>query len=279
MRGLIDRLFPKDVEQKPSSRLVERGLEALRLARDEHAVTMGSTRRVPSHFELRFSPNRREKIAGMGALSDMEFFFKDELMKDLAAESMRTFGDHTLHVRVADDPGLSDNELYAIVLNPERRSRPTDHTGGLPISKPDLHDDATLVLEAQSTDHETDESATLVLDDGEDRFSCPILRIRFPNNPFMERELHGDHWIIGRRGSSGTPLPDGFQKLDLDLPTTASREQIRLEIDSSSVLITRIGKGAIIFPDSKDLNPNESRRVELGASFFVEGVELCIDLA
>ena len=277
MRGIIDKLFPKDLEQKPSSKLVERGLEALRLVRDEHAVMMGTARRVPSHFELRLSPHRHEGVAGMDALRDMEFFFKDELMKDLTAENMRTFGDHTIHVRIADDPGLNDNELYAIVLNPDRRSRSAEHKAHGVANQSHVPDDSTQVLAALPAEQEPDESVTVVLDKIEDPMPSYNFQVRPPDSSFATTELRGEHWVIGRRGSSGNPLPEGFQKLDLDLPTTVSREQVHVEIDSSSVLVTSVGKGRVTFADDHALNQNESRRIEFGASFFVEGIEMRVD--
>src|SRR5687768_3074375 len=112
----LDKFFPSDDGGHRTNALVEQGLHALRLARDERAFTMGDVTRVPSRMELRISPERFDELKAMDAARDLEFFFNDELMRDLQAEGMRTFGDHAIHITVAADPDLGPDELYAEVL-------------------------------------------------------------------------------------------------------------------------------------------------------------------
>ncbi len=278
MSGLLEKLFPKDEVRKPSSKLVERGLEALRLVRDEHAMMMGTVRRVPSHFELRLSPGKHEELVRMDALRDLEFHFKDELMKDLATEGSRTFGDHTIHVRIAPDPALGEKELYGMVLNPERRPSTTapareNRGSGTPSDA-----DATRVLEEEISEpvEDSGETATVIVGESEPVGPRYRLNLRFPDGTERREEPEGDRWIIGRRGHSGTPVPEGYRKVELDLPTTVSREQIRVEIEPDSLLVTNIGKGIVAFPDGTLLQGGDSRRMRPGDVLLLEGVGLSV---
>lgn len=274
MKDLLNRLFPRDEEVVGrSSKFVERGLEALRLVRDDHAVAMGSVRRVPSHFELRVSPEHFEALQGMDALRDMAFFFKDELMKDLAPQKMRTFGDHTVRVGIAPDPALGTNELYAVILNPERKSA-TDRRPEGPTAP--AGPDATRILGIEPEPPIEDQAPTTALGDVRKQQEWGWnLTIRFPDGHTHDERLDHNRWIVGRRGSTGT-LPPGTRKLDLDLPTTVSREQLAVELDADTALLRRIGKASVGFKDGTTLAENESRRIELGEAFFVEGVEMKI---
>lgn len=274
MRDILNKLFPRDEEEKRSSKFVERGLEALRLVRDENTVAMGTVRRVPSHFELRVSLQHYDTLQGMDALRDMAFFFKDELMKDLNAEKMRTFGDHTVRVGIAADAALGPNELYAVVLNPERVAEPVRRTAqrAAPAAP-----DATRVL---GTEPEPDESPTVAFaadapKQEEEKKWGWNLSLRFPDGAVHQERLDGERWVIGRRGGTGA-LASGFRKLDLDLPATVSREQLSIELDHDTVLLKRIGKAAVGFKDGTTLAAGESRRLELGTPFYVEAVEVVI---
>ncbi|MCB0711927.1 MAG: hypothetical protein KDD67_06325 [Ignavibacteriae bacterium] len=275
--SLLEKLFPKDEVQKPSSKLVERGLEALRLARDERGMMMGDVRRVPSHFELRLSTNRYEELVRMDALRDLEFHFKDELMKEMALEKSRTFGDHTLHVRIAADPGLGDKEIYAMILNPERRP-----TGGGAVqqnrSAGQVSEDATRVLsdevEMLEEPMEEGDAATVMLGEVQPTPPTYRLHLRFPDGTEREEDAGGSRLIVGRRGTSGTPIPENFRKVELDFPTTVSREQLRLEVEDHSVLVTNIGKGTTSFADGQILGGGDSRRIRVGEPIVVEGIEV-----
>lgn len=287
MREILNKLFPKDEEQKRTSKFVERGLEALRLVRDDHAVAMGTTRRVPSHFQLRVSPQHYDMLQGMDALRDMAFFFKDELMKDLNAEKMRTFGDHTVRVGIAADAALGANELYAVVLSPERAAEPRRRADRADSSANAAPPDATRILGQELPQ---DESPTVVFsgsDSAPDASAAAAeapngteqwgwnLSLRFPDGTVREERLDGERWVVGRRGGTGA-LPAGFRKLDLDLPATISREQFSVELDRETLLLKNIGKAAVIFRDGTSLAANESRRLELDTPFFVEGIEVKI---
>lgn len=280
MRDILNKLFPKDEEERRSTKFVERGMEALRFVRDDHSMVMGSMRRVPSHFELRVSPQYYETLKGMDAIRDMAFFFKDELMKDLKAERLRTFGDHTVRVGISADPALGPNELYAVVLTPDRPAEAPRGSGRPAAPAPP---DATRVLGAEPA---ADEAPTVAL---EPEHAAPArdekpkeeerwgwnLTLRFPDGSQHRERLDGERWIIGRRGGTGG-VPPGFRKLDLDLPATVSREQLAVELDPETFLLKRIGKAEVGFGDGASLAPEESRRLELGTPFFMEGIEVTI---
>lgn len=288
MFDLLNALFPKDEEERRSSKFVERALDALRMVRDEHSVAMGTVRRAPSNLELRVSQSQYETLTGMDALRDMCFFFKDELMKDLAKHGMRTFGDHTIRVGIAPDSILGPQEIYAVVLNPERRpeERPSAAKGARSVpaedstrvfDEPDMSGepgaaDATLVLgDAADAEHETEPEA------GRESLPEPTpparLVVRYPDGRTQEEPLPSNRWIIGRRGSSGGDRGDGVRKLDLDLPTTVSREQLAVELEESTLLVRRAGKADVTLYDGTLLEEGGTRRIEYGRSLIVEGVE------
>lgn len=278
----LEKLFPKDSEEPKTSKLADRALEALRLVRDDHSFAMGNVQRVPSRFELRLSQEQYDMMQGMDALRDFTFFLKDELMKDLANEGMRTFGDHTIRVAVESDAALGENELYAIVLNPDHGdARPAGEgeapraRGGEGPARPKAPD-STLVLGEEEEEPAEDEAPTVTLS-GDATAAQPErtykLTVRYPGESNVERYLNGDRWIVGRRGRSGSPLPPNYHKLDLLLPSTISREQIRLELDPASILVERLGKAAVRFEDGAVLGEGESRRIEFGQPFFIEGIE------
>lgn len=275
MLELINRLFPKDEEERRSSKFVERGLEALRLVRDGHAVAMGKIWRTPSSFELRVSTGQYESLAGMDALQDMSFFFKDELMKDLAGKGMRTFGDHTIRVRIASDPVLGSNELYAVVLNPEASSPVADSGHSRNYSQPS-GPDATQVLDQEPEPVVEQPDATMVLPDEEPVLPVqPVvwsLLIRFPDGRTHNEPLNSDKWVLGRRGKTGEAR-QGYHKLDLDVPLTVSREQLLLELDGDTFLLRRIGKADVVLRNGDLLGEDESRRLDPDESFFMEDIE------
>ena len=276
MLELINRLFPKDEGERRSSKFVERGLEALRLVRDNHAVAMGQIWRTPSSFELRVSAGHYESLAGMDALHDMSFFFKDELMKDLADKGMRTFGDHTIRVKIAADPVLGSNELYAVVLNPESPSVRAGEAGRGNTSQTPPGPDATRVLEDEPEQPVSNADATMVLPEDEPAVSpVPVgwtLMMRFPDGRTHSEHLDSEKWVLGRRGSTGE-VRQGYQKLELDVPLTVSREQLLLELDGDTFLLRRIGKADVGLESGDLLGENESRRLGMDEPFFLEDIE------
>lgn len=260
-RSIFDAIFPSGETKKKTSELIERGLEALREARDERALSVGASRLVPSRLELRLPQIRYDELAEVGAVRDIEHFLNDELLKDLATGSMRTFGDRPVYITIASDTSLQPNELYAMVLSPEsgmpepgstsQAAPPYDRTSvlgedGIPqpvAAAPDIQQGYRLVVRAEG----------------------------------KVRELHlsGSRWIIGRRGSSGRALPEGYSKVDLDLPPTVSREQIRVEmIAADRMIIEKIGQAPVLVHGSEDLREGEQRLVSLGSIFYVGECEM-----
>jgi hypothetical protein len=279
---LFDRIFPKDEEPKASSMLVERALEALRLARDEQAVPMRTMLRVPSHFELRLAPARLQQLTGMDAVRDLEFYFRDEMMRDLAAEGMRTFGDHTIHVEVGSDPNLNENELYAVVKRPARgasgseRTRSAQEIPHTAADRPVAGEDSTRVIGEEPDDTGADADATSVLP--EEPVRAPwMMSVTWSDGNNAEHDLVDPRLVIGRRGASGKPLPEGFTKFSLDLPPTISREQLQVEIDGESILVRNIGKGPVRLSDGSELPFGNSRRVALGDPIVLDTVSIIIN--
>lgn len=277
MLDILNKLFPKDEEERRSSKFIERGLEALRMVRDSHTVAMGELRRTPSNFELRVSTEQYALLTGMDALRDMSFYFKDALMKDLATHGMRTYGDHTIRVAIAPDAVLGPNEIYVVVLNPERKSTEQSERSTR-VAKPAPPDDATRVL-AEEGKPEEQIDATVVL--SQDVGNKPVvtqiwnLTLRFPDGRTIRERLNGSKWILGRRGSTGSSLA-GYQKIELDLPLTVSREQVALELDQQTMVLRRIGKAPITFANGDELGEDESRRLETDQPFFIEEIEVRI---
>lgn len=269
----LDKFFPADDGGQRTNVLVEQGLQALRLARDERAFTMGDVTRVPSRLELRISPERHEELKAMDAGRDLEFFFNDELMRDLAAEGMRTFGDHAVHVTVAADPDLGADEIYAEVLAPDAGTPKSAPRGGnVPRSAgPPPGEDATRVMGAP------DQGPSTVAIPSAAAPALPALRVRVkgPGGIDLNEPLEGRHWIIGRRGTSGKPIPAGYRKLDLDVRETVSREQVKLDIMDDRLQIERLGKGIVRVGDD-ELREGERRIIPLGAPFRIDEYEVAI---
>ena len=266
-RTLIVRIFPNEYSQQGTSEFVTRGLEALRMVRDEHAFGMGEVRRVPSHLELRVSGERYDELVRMQAMRDLEYFFTDELMKDLAAEGMRTFGDHAIRVAIGSDEQLGPAELYAAVVTPEK-SAPSSKGGS---AAPPPVSDSTRVLDAE-------ESPTAVMAPPEqtlapDRYN---LVVTGPNGFRGEEVLSGDRWIVGRRGGSGRPIPVGYRKLDLNLRETISREQARVDLSGGRITVQRIGKAPMSISKRDTLGEGESRTLEMGTPFYIDDYEITI---
>ena len=261
-RSFLDTILPKGDARKPTSELIERGLEALRIARDERGLSVGSNTLVPSRLELRLPQMRYDELAEMGAVRDVEYYFNDELMKDLAAEKLRTFGDHPVYVTIAADSSLQPNEIYAAVMSPEGGAFVEPAMTPAPF-------DRTSVLGEQGLPPIPPRPEAAV-------GSGLRLTLRGAGVG-SERTLEGTRWIIGRQGSSGRPLPDGYRKVDLDLPPTVSREQVRVDlIGGDRLRIERIGKAPMTVHGGERLGEGENRLVPVGAPFQIEDREIVI---
>jgi hypothetical protein len=271
-RDLIEKMFPSDEGRKRTNELVTRGVEALRLARDERGFAMGDTMRVPSRLELRLPQDRYDELASMDAMRDLEFFFNDELMKDLAAEKLRTFGDHAVHVTIAVDPSLQPDEIYAMVLTPENEmgKRGSVRLAGSPQGRGAAAQESTRVLGDESASTQTLDAATRGYG------AAYHLRISGPGGYSHEERLEGAHWIIGRRGSSGRPLPAGYRKLDIEVRETISREQVKVDLFDDRIRIERIGKAPVGLSKRDLLGEGENRVLALGAPFVIEDYEVVI---
>lgn len=256
-------MFPSGDGPKKTSELIERGLEALRVARDERALCVGAVTLLPSRLDLRLPQARYDELAEVGAVRDVEYFLNDEMMRDLAGAGVRTFGDHPVYITLSADSSLQPNEIYAAVLSPGTGEQEPAMAPGGRISR-----DRTTVL-------------------GEGGFSEPTpvreqgrsgYRLTFrQDGRGQELHLDGRRWIIGRRGSSGRPLPDGFQKVDLDFPPTVSREQVRIEmIADDRMQIERIGKAQVLLHGMEELQEGAMRLIPLGARFQIGDCELII---
>jgi hypothetical protein len=225
--------------------------------------------RVPSRLELRLPPERFQELASMDALRDLEYFFNDELMKDLAADNMRTFGDHAVHVTVAVDTTLQPDEIYAAVLAPEsggagRSSAAAGSGGGAP--------DATRAL-----GEEPEGPSTTALDaDVRSMAMGYRIVITGPAGFYMSEQLSGEHWIIGRRGSSGRPLPTGYRKLDMEVRETISREQVQVDLSGDTMRIERIGKAPVGPSMRESLAEGETKVLPVGSPFYIEDYEVVI---
>lgn len=290
MKRLLDKLFPAaESTDGRSSRLVSRGLDALRMARDARAVTMGDVRRVPSHLELRIASPLYDELSSIDALNDLSFHLKDEMMRDLSREKAKTFGDHTIHVTIAADSGLAENEIYAVVRNPERRSdrasAATDERSGdvpaspRPSSRPaPVEEDATRVLgeeqpEVEEEVPEQEEDRTVVLD------LRPTYRLvaSKPDGTTEQIELTSERCVVGRTAIGERPLPEGFVKIDLELPKTVSREQVTIIIEEGSLLVERIGAGPVRFADDSELDVGASRRLPFGDPIIFDGGSITVE--
>ncbi|MEP7217401.1 MAG: hypothetical protein ABI876_00710 [Bacteroidota bacterium] len=262
-RSLLDTLFPKGDAKKKTSEMIDRGLDALRAARDERALSAGAATLVPSRLELRLPQIRYDELAEMGAVRDIEYFFNDELMKDLASDRLRTFGDHPVYITIAADTSLQPNEIYAAILRPDDGKEEQDFSAGRHAAP-----DRTSVLGEEPPVSRNPPPAS----------SAGLLRIIVKGNgKVRERPLEGRRWIIGRQGSSGRTLPDGFLKVDLDLPPTVSREQARIDlIADDRMRVERIGKAPMLLGGGELLPEGESRLLPVGATFTIDDHQITI---
>jgi hypothetical protein len=189
----------------------------------------------------------------------------------MAAENMRTFGDHAVHVTVAVDGELGADEIYAAVLAPESGSPGAAAASSSYGARPNLPD-STRVLGSD------DAPATVALDMERDRapeWSARLVMLA-PGGVRVEERLDGRQWIIGRRGASGRPLPAGYRKLDLDLRETVSREQLRVELGEGTFVVARIGKTPVTVGTKEPLGEGEQRTVSYGTPLHIDGYELVI---
>jgi hypothetical protein len=266
LRKLIDTLFPSGDRTGDAGALIERGLEALRRERDERAITMGKQRMVPSRLELSLSQPLYDELAELAGVRDVEYFLNDELMKDLRLDRIKTFSDLPVHVTLAVDTSLAANEIRASVLAPESELRPdpTMPSGGTPYDRTAvLGQDDALLARANQPQANSQPSYRLVL--------------RQNGIAIGSASLSGRHWIVGRRGVSGRALPEGCVKVDLDLPPTVSREQLRIDlIDAERMRLQCIGQGGTSLGDGDRLALDENRLIAVGVPIFVEEYELVI---
>lgn len=260
-RRFIDLLFPLGEPPIQNSEVVGRGLEALRRARDERSIVMGRSRRVPGRLELRLPQGLYDELATAGGIRDVEFFLNDELMKDLRAEAMKTFGDAPVYVTVAVDATLPSNEITATVLVPESEET---HTARHSL----VADDRTV---APGLNHD----ASQINDSG--YVVRHRLIVRKDGRLTADIAMMGRHWIVGRKGASGSPLPEGYRKIEIDFEPTISREQLRVDmIDTDRFRIQRIGQGRVRLADGGELAPEENRLIAPGVVFAIEDYELSI---
>lgn len=268
----LEKLFPSGDERRTStSALVERGLEALRQARDERAFSMGDMMRVPSRLELRIPRERFDELREMDALRDLEFYFNDELMKDLSAGDMRTFGDHAVRVSIASDETLQADEIYGMVLAPEVGAGRGGARASAPSAAPGAgRPDSTRVL------GEGEAPSTIAFDQEAPAMAVHHLVVTGPDQMRDQRRLEGTRWLIGRKGSTGRPVPEGYRKIDLDLRENISREQARVEVDGDRLIVQRIGKAGVTISGKDVLGEGEERVIPLGDPFYIDDYEITI---
>jgi hypothetical protein len=193
-------------------------------------------------------------------VQDIEYYFNDELLKDMAAGRMKTFGDNPVYVTIAADPSLQPNEIYGAVLTPEKEDAPPVPTG----RAAEIFDRTSVlgeeVIAAPQQQHQHVPAGP------------PVLRlVTSQGGRTRELPLEGRRWILGRRGSSGRETVEGYRKIDLDLPTTVSREQVRLDlIGGDRLRIERIGKAVVRLANGEELPEGENRLLPLGAGFYIE---------
>jgi|GEM_PF-1908102 len=262
LRRLIDLLFPVGERRDNASELIERSLEALRAARDDRAIVTGRQRLVPSRLELRLAPERYDELAEVAGVRDVAFHLNDELMKDLRADRLRTFGDHPVHVTIAADPALGPNELYAVVLVPEGTEDIPSDGGTGPADRTMMLGEELPVSMASSAAAAAPRRLRLVVRQG----GATIGSVT----------LDGRRWIVGRRGTSGAPLAPGYTKVDLDLPPTVSRDQLRIDrIDAERLRVQSVGQGRVSIA-GEVLAQEEQRLVAVGMAIQVEEFEIVI---
>ncbi len=269
LRSLLEKLFPTEDRERRRSELVDRGLEALRGVRDEHAFAMGDVTRVPSHLQLHVAAERLDELRRMDAARDLEFFYTDELTGDLTASGLRTFGDHSMQVAIVADDRLAPGELYATVISPATQpvrapsSRPAQDSTRLMGPSAD---DATMAFEP-------DEAAEQPAAQQQRSY---FMVITGPDDFNVRQRLDSRRWILGRRGSSGRSLPEGYRKFDLDVRETVSREQVRIELMDDRMTLARTGKAPVSLSKRDALDEGEERVLELGTPFFIEDYQVVI---
>ena len=281
-RSLIDMLFPSSDETIERSQFVQESLRSLRMVRDERALLMGSTKRIPSRYELRINPEQFDQLKGMHAISDLEVFLTNQLMKESSAGEMRTFGDHLLRVTIACDDALTSGEMYTAVLTPETKPPASPHLTAHPAPHRTAHqpiggafaNDATRVLgEVESRSESPSERQ---------RESLPTPAQPPPPSPWRivvewegeviaNAQLPQGFWIIGRRGNPRPALPQNHHSLELDLRETVSRHQLRLEVHDDWVVVEQIGKGRVSVGQNDPLRPGFPRTMLPGTELQVEG--------
>ena len=129
LRELLDKIFPTDDGRQKTNELVERGLQALRSARDEQSFTMGDVTRVPSRLELRLPQERFDALKAMEAARDLQFFFTDELIhhktpaprrKLLETGALKTVNDALSRVEIFDAKDLQPHSFEHDMTGYER---------------------------------------------------------------------------------------------------------------------------------------------------------------
>lgn len=97
-----------------------------------------------------------------------------------------------------------------------------------------------------------------------------------PDQMRDQRRLEGTRWLIGRKGSTGRPVPEGYRKIDLDLRENISREQARVEVDGDRLIVQRIGKAGVTISGKDVLGEGEERVIPLGDPFYIDDYEITI---
>lgn len=261
IRAVFETLFPSSDGTIERSQLVQQSLRSLRMVRDQQTLVMGSTKRIPSRYELRLSPEQFDQLQAMHALRDLEIFLADQLMKDSASGGMRTFGDHLLRVAIACDDTLTSGELYTATLPPEIRP-PAASPLASPAAHP-AHDDSTRVLGAPDS----------AIPPAPFPQALPAVWraiVEGDGGAIANVELTQGTWIIGRYGNSGTPLPEQCRKIDLDVRPTVSRQQLRVEVLEDSIVVEQIGKGRMWLAENDHFRPGFPRTLLPGSLIHVE---------
>jgi hypothetical protein len=196
-------------------------------------------------------------------------------MKDLAAENMRTFGDHAVHVTIAVDTSLQPDEIYASVLTPENEA---GKRGGVRVATPSAGRPVARVAAEDSTRVLGDEStSTRALDAATRSYASGYhVVITSPDGFSLDERIDGSNWIIGRRGSSGKSMPSGYSKFDLDVRETVSREQVKVDLFDDRMRIERIGKAPVGLSKRDQLAEGENRVLSLGVPFYIEDYQVVI---
>lgn len=273
-RVLIDKLFPNSDGTIERSQFVQESLRSLRMVRDERALLMGTTKRIPSRYELRISADQFDQLRAIHAIRDLEVFLTDQLMKESSAGAMRTFGDHLLRVTIACDDALTTGEIYTAVLSPEVKQS-TSQSTGQGASGPTLRSFSGVI----------ENDATRVMGEsgnGTEPLPVPIqtplptprmwrIVVEWEGKGIANAELSQGIWIVGRRGSPRTPLPSNYRTIELDVRETVSRQQLRLEVHEDWVVVEQIGKGRTFLAENDPLRPGFPRTMLPGAELQLEG--------